>query len=58
MLTLEEITTLLQDRRIDKVAAGAGVHRNTVAKIRSGSFTNPSYDTIRKLSDYLKRGAE
>jgi hypothetical protein len=58
MLTLDKIRALLADRRLDIVSEATGVHRNTLASIRAGRTENPSYDTIRKLSDYLTRGAE
>lgn len=58
MLTLIKIKALLSDRRLDIVSEATGVHRNTLAAIRDGRTENPSYETIRKLSDYLTRGAE
>lgn len=53
MLTLDKIRALLADRRPDVVAKAVGVHRNTIAGIRSGRIRNPSYETVRKISDYL-----
>ena len=57
MLTIEQIRTALQDRRIDVVADSAGVSYSTVRDIRSGTNTNPTYETTSKLSDYLERCA-
>ena len=53
MLTLDKIKRLLADRRLDVVSKATGIHRNTLAGIRDGRATNPTYDTIRKLSDYF-----
>lgn len=53
MLNLRQIREALSDRRLDIVSEHTGIHRNTIAAIRSGKAENPSYDTIRKLSDYL-----
>ena len=57
MLTIEQIRTALQDRRIDVVAVSADVSYSTVRDIRSGANTNPTYETMAKLSDYLERCA-
>ena len=57
MLTIEQIRTALQDRRIDVVAVSADVGYSTVRDIRSGANTNPTYEPRSKLSDYLERGA-
>lgn len=56
ILDLEKIKDALQDRRLDIVSDATGIHRNTLAAIRSGKATNPSYGTISKLSDYLQAG--
>ena len=53
MLTLDEIVQKIQDRRTDAVAEATGVHRNIIAAIRSGRNTNPTYRTLKALSDYL-----
>ena len=55
MLTLPEIVASLQDRRPAMVAKGTGLTRPTIAFIRDGKNTNPSYDTLQKLSDYLEK---
>lgn len=57
MLNLQQIKEALQDRRLDIVSEFTGIHRNTIAAIRSGKAANPSYETIAKLSEYLQRGA-
>lgn len=53
MLTLDEIKELLQDRNIQKVANNAGVHPNVLYRIKNGA-SNPSYETVKKISDYLE----
>lgn len=53
MLTLDKIRHKLADRRLDVVAGVTGIHRNTLGGIRAGRISNPSYDTVRRLSDYF-----
>lgn len=53
-MTLEQIKNALQDRRIDKVMDSTGLSRTTIAEIRDGKQTNPTWETISKLSEYLK----
>lgn len=56
MLTIDKIKAMLADRRLDVVARETGLHRNTLAAIRDGRHQNPTYNTIKRLSDYLSRG--
>ena len=53
MKTLEEIKQLLKDAKLRKVAANAGVHYNAVYRLMNGQV-KPSYETVKKLSDYLE----
>lgn len=53
MLDLDEIKAALQDRRLDVVSDATGLHRNTIAGIRSGKVADPSYKAVKALSDYL-----
>ena len=53
MLNLEQIRIALDDRNIEKVSARTGIHRNTIAAIRNGVNANPTYATMKLLSDYL-----
>jgi len=53
LFTLEQIKTLLDDRNVEKVAENTGIHRNTISAIRAGTNTNPTYATLKILSDYL-----
>ena len=52
-MTLDEIRSALADRRLDRVAEATGLHRNTIAGIRSGRNANPTLRTLRALSDYF-----
>ena len=54
MLTLEEIRAMLDDRNVEKVAERTGIHRNTLGAIRNGSNQNPTYATLKAISDYLR----
>ena len=53
MLNLDQIRTALDDRNVEKVSARTGIHRNTIAAIRNGENANPTYATMKLLSDYL-----
>ena len=53
MFNLDQIRTALDDRNVEKVAARTGIHRNTIAAIRNGTNVNPTYATMKLLSDYL-----
>jgi transcriptional regulator with XRE-family HTH domain len=56
LFTLEQIRTALDDRNVEKVAERTGIHRNTISAIRAGTNQNPTYSTIKALSDYLRGG--
>lgn len=53
MLTLEQVREQLTDRNLKAVAEKAGVHYNAVYRFMNGQ-SNPSYETVRKLCDYLE----
>ena len=53
MLTLEEIKTALQDRNLRAVSENTGVYYQVVVELANGKNTNPSYKTLKALSDYL-----
>lgn len=53
-MSLDEIRKGLQDRRLSIVAEATGLHYNTVRAISVGENTNPTHETMRLLSDYLK----
>ena len=54
MLTLDQIVAGLKDRKLNVVAELSGVNYQTVTFIANGKQTNPSYNTLKKLSDYLE----
>lgn len=55
MLTVEEISQKLKDRKLGVVAESTGLHYNTIKSIRDGSSKRPSHDTVKALSDYLNQ---
>lgn len=54
MLTLTEVQTALQDRRLPAVAAATGLAYDTVRRVANGDVAAVSYDTVKRLSDYLE----
>ncbi len=56
LLTLDEIKRRLEDRNLSEVARRVGMNRQQVWLIAAGHNTNPSYETIKRLSDYLTGG--
>lgn len=57
MMTLEEIRPELRKYSISKVARLAGLQRQSVARLLHEG-ANPSYETVKKLSDFLSGGDE
>lgn len=53
MPSIEELRARLSRVCIARAARVTGLHYNTVYRIAKGTKKNPSYETIRKLSDYL-----
>jgi len=53
-MQLEEIREKLADRRLAVVADGARLHYNTLLAIRDRDATNPTIETMRRLSDYFE----
>jgi transcriptional regulator with XRE-family HTH domain len=58
MLTIEQIRELMHDRSVPIVAELAGVHYNTLLNIKNGANKNPSYEVIKKLSEYFQQKGE
>lgn len=58
MMTLDQIRDALKDRRPAMVAQYTGLHVNTVMRIRDGMNTNPTYEVVAALSDYLQGKVE
>ena len=42
------------DQWMKEVERRTGVHYVTLSRIRSGAHTNPRYQTMKTLEDYLK----
>ena len=57
MLTLEQIRDMMEDRSIGAVARATGLHYNVVYRAVTDRTRNPSYETVKALSDYLQGGA-
>lgn len=55
MLRLDQVQKRLRDRNIKEVARLTGIAYDTVLRIASGRFKNPSYFIIEQLSDYLTK---
>ena len=54
MLTLEEIRERLKDRNLKKVSEHLDMHYATLTRIANGGITNPTYETVEKISNYLE----
>ena len=58
MLTLEQIRHLLRDRNLRDVARESGLHYNVIYRLANDAVKNPSYETTKRISDYLTGGAK
>jgi hypothetical protein len=58
MLTLEEISIILQDRNLTEVSRRCGVGYITVWRIANNKAGNVSYESVLKLSEYLTKPVE
>ena len=54
MLKLEQMRRLLAVMQLQKVAKATGLSYNTLREIRDNEDANPSYKTIKAVSDYLE----
>ena len=55
MMTLEQVQRALQDRKLPVVASETKLSYQTVWRIASGNIKRTSYESIKKLSDYLEQ---
>ena len=55
MMTIEQVVEKLQDRNLTKVAKSVGITRVYLSAIANGKQLNPSYEIVKKLSDYLEK---
>lgn len=53
MMSLKAIRNALIDRRINLVSKATNLHYNTIREVRDNPEANPTYSTIKALSDYL-----
>lgn len=54
MLSLEEIRERLQDRRLRVIAEKTGLSYPTVLNVRDNIRSNPTYEVLKKISEYLE----
>ncbi len=54
MLSLEQIKTKLQDRKLYYIAQQINVSYPTLKKLADGQEDNYTLDTIRKVSEYFE----
>lgn len=54
MLKLEEIQKALADRNLRKVARAVDLSYDTIWRVANGTVISVSYETVKKLSDYLE----
>lgn len=54
MLTLEKIQAMLGDRNLREVSRKTGLHYNVVWRLASNPAANPTYETVKVMSDYLE----
>lgn len=55
MMALDDIVKALHDRKATVVSEEVGLSYQTVWRIARGEVRNVSYETARKLSDYLTK---
>jgi transcriptional regulator with XRE-family HTH domain len=54
MLNLEQIKEKLSDKNLSEVGRRIGVTRAYLSAICRGYASNPSYQMLKKISDYLE----
>lgn len=52
-MTLEQIKAALSDRNLTEVARRTGLSYPTVYGIAKGTTSNPAYQSVEKLAQYL-----
>ena len=53
--SLEQIRSLLDGKNLFEISRQSGVSYNTIRAIASGGEVNPTYNTMKAISDYLER---
>lgn len=56
MLSIEEISQRMSDRNLSEVSRRLNITRPYLSAIVNGK-AKPSYDMLKKISDYLELGA-
>ena len=54
MLTLKQIVEKLKDRNLSYIGRELDISPQYMADIAKGKATNPSYEILEKLSNYLE----
>jgi DNA-binding Xre family transcriptional regulator len=55
MMTLDDIVKALHDRKPTVISAETGLSYQTIWRVSKGETKNVSYETVKKLSDYLNK---
>ena len=55
LLSLENIQLLLKDKRLYVVSKATGLSFPTLKKMADGKKENYTYNTIKAISDYLRK---
>ena len=55
MMTLDAIITALHDRKATVISKEIGLSYQTIWRISRGDVKNITYETAKKLSDYLQK---
>jgi len=54
MMKLEAIAEWLENKNLSYIAKDSGVAYIFVWRAKRGELINPNYETVKKLSDYIK----
>lgn len=54
-MEINEIREKLRDRNLRHVARAIGIHENSLYRLVKNEDANPSYETVRKIVNYLER---
>ena len=54
MMTLDEIVETLYRENLEEVSRDLSMNYQQIWRLKAGKDTNPTYKTIKKLSDYFE----
>jgi hypothetical protein len=57
MMTIDDVRRQLKDLRPSRVSEATGLHTNSIRDIRDNPEANPTYKTLKAISDYLESRA-